>query len=126
MGRIYGFVVATAVAVLLGEILPMKLIAEAALAFCFAAALHALLFRWYAWMYRTSWRELLARWVSDHTVYRVGVLLMASYYFLGVVHEHGSVVRALVVEVAFFVGVWITLHPREVKRGLVEGLRERL
>jgi hypothetical protein len=30
------------------------------------------------------------------------------------------------VEAAFFLGVWITLHPREVKRGLLEGLRERL
>ena len=126
MGRVYGFVVATSVGVLLGDVLPMQLIAEAALAFCFAAALHALLFRWYAWMYRTSWRKLLVRWVSDRTVYRAGVLLMAGYYLLGVVHEHASVVRALAVEAAFFLGVWITLHPREVKRGLLESLRERL
>ena len=126
LGKIYGVVVATSVGVLLGRILPMKLIADAALAFCFAAAMHALLFRWYAWMYRTSWRKLLARWVSDRTVYRVGVLLMAGYYLLGVVHEHGSVMQALVVEAAFFLGVWITLHPQEVKKGLVEGLRERL
>ena len=125
MGRIYGFIVASSIGVLLSETLPIKLIAEAALAFCLAAALHALLFRFYVWMYRSSWQKLLGRWISDHTVYRVSVLLMAGYYLVAVVHTHGAVVRALVVEAAFFLGVWITLHPREVTKGLLDGLRDR-
>jgi hypothetical protein len=126
MGRIYGLVVATSAGILLGEALPMKLIAEAVLGFCFAAALHALLFRIYAWMYHTSLRQFLARWVSDRTVYRGGVLFMAVYYLLAVVSKHGSVCQALVVEAAFFLGVWITRHPREVASGILEGVRHRL
>jgi hypothetical protein len=126
MGKLYGYAVVSAVSIVLAHVVPMVLIAEAALALCIAAALHALLFRGYAWMYRTSWRKLLARHVDDRTVYRWAVLLMAAWFAVGVIHEHGSVMRMIAVEGAFFLGVWITLHPREVKQGLLEGLRERL
>jgi hypothetical protein len=126
MGKLHGYVVVSALSILLADVLPMKLMAEAALAVCFAAAAHAVLFRLYAWMYRTSWRKLLVRWVADRTVYRVGVLVMAVYYLLGVIHDGGPIVRAVVVEAAFFLGVWITLHPRQVNTGLVSGFRERL
>ncbi|HEX6700877.1 MAG TPA: hypothetical protein VF101_09120 [Gaiellaceae bacterium] len=126
MGKLYGYVVVSAVSILLAEILPMELIAEVALAFCLVAALHAVLLRSFAWMYRTSWRKLLIRYVDDRTVYRWAVLVMAASYGAGVIHDDGSAVRVLAVEAAFFLGVWLTLHPREVKQGLVTRLRERL
>jgi hypothetical protein len=126
MGKVYGYLVVSAGSILLAESLPMKLIAEAVLAFCFAAAFHAVLFRVYAWMYRTSWREVLGRYVSDRTVYKCSILVMAGWLAVGVFLDHGSPARVITVEGAFFLGVWITLHPRDVRRGLLAGLRERL
>jgi hypothetical protein len=126
VGKLYGYLVVSAVSVLLARVLPMALIAEAVLAFCLAAALHAVLFRWYAWMYRTSWRKLLVRYVEDRTVYRAGALLLAAWFAAGTIHDHGSFARVIAVEAAFFLGMWLTLHPREVKKGLVQGIRDRL
>jgi hypothetical protein len=97
--------------------------AKCVLAFCFAAALHALVLRLAAWMYRRRARRTLKRYVSDRRLYSVAVMLLACWYLYGSIREGRSLLNVVAVEAAFFVGVWMTMHSRELKDQLFFRIR---
>jgi hypothetical protein len=126
VSRLFVLMILWAASVILANVLPVVLIAEMALAFCFAATLHAILLRLFAWMYRTSARSLVARYVDDKRIYRLALACLGLWYLYGSARDGNSALRTIAIECAFLGGIWLATHVSDVKSQLLLQLRNRV
>jgi hypothetical protein len=125
MAKIFGWAVVASVSYETLHALPIDLIVNAVCGFCLAATLHAVLLRTSARMYRTSWGTWLGRYISDRQVFQFGVAWLAVTYLIAITRDGGSLGRVVVCEAAYFLGLWLALHPREAGRSVLGQVRAR-
>ena len=129
MPRLYVTLALWAASLLMGQMLPIVLLAKVVLAFCAAAAVHALMIRFTTWLYRKNDFPSLLRAIGLNTERAQFVLLvgaLALWYLAAAIHDHRSPLNIAAIEIGFALGVWLYLRRAVVRRELAHQFQQRL